>query len=347
MILTGNYSVDYAAYSVSPDTWADGAEIDLVSIESIEYEAARPNSDGGNEPPYDSCSLVLGDEIGEQWVRVYALVTQESTRAVPLYTGLSSSRPRHEWKGAEEVWSVDLTGTLARAGEKLMPIGWWCQTDPATKAGSLLAENCPAPVTVTEPAANLSSPIYAEEGETNLTMAQKLCDACGYRIRVDADGSITVEPEPETPALTIDEGGNDLMLEDLDDGPSDESDVPNVYRVTTGEGDVAVWRDDDPESQWSTVARGREIWMQETGVSLVEGESASTRAMRGLQTAQHAARTANYSREFADGVHAGDLVEFDMPKTRLSGLWRVTRTSLQCEVGITVDDEVEYRGEKD
>lgn len=342
MILTDSYAVDYMACIVSPKTWVDGAEIGLVSVDSIEYEAAIPNQNGGNEPPHDTCSITLSEPIGEQWVRVYALVTQEDTVAVPLYTGLAS-RPSHVWEGAAETWQTDLTGVLARAGEKLMPLGWWWQTDPATKAADLLSENCPAPVTVTRAAHNLTAPIYAEEGETNLTMAQKLCDACGYRIRVDADGSITVEPIPTSPSLTIDEGGNDLMLESLDES-TDMDGVPNVYRVSTGEGDVAIWRDDDPESPYSTVSRGREIWAEETGVSLLVGESASTRAMQGLKAQQHAATVVGYSREFADGVNAGDLVKLDMPATGLSGLWRIVRTSLQCDVGIIVDEEVEYHG---
>lgn len=342
MILSSSYSVDYTAFTVSAKTWQDGAEIDLLGIDSIEFEAALPNADGGSEPPVDTCTITVGEPVGEQWIRVYAIITQDATRTVPLYTGLVTNT-RHEWNGATETWKVDLTGPLARASEKLMPVGWWWQTDPATKAGDLLSENCPAPVTITKPASNMAHPIYAETGETNLTMAQKLCDTCGYRIRVDADGSITVEPEPTKPSLTIDEGGNDIMLENLDDG-SDIGEIPNVFRVSTGDGEVAVFRDTDPSSPYSIVKRGREIWAEETGVSLVEGESAATRAMRGLLAKQRSAITANYSREYADGVHAGDLVKLDMPATKLNGLWRVVRTSLQCDVGIIVDEEVEYYG---
>lgn len=337
-MLNRSYTVDYAAYAVTPPTWLDGDELDLVSVGGIEFQAALRRADGTCDPPSDSCTLSLGEPIRERWVRVYALVTEDSARKVPLYTGLASL-PRHVWEGPVETWETELTGPLARADEVLLPPGWWWQADPASKAGELLSQNCPAPVSVARPAANMPSPIYAESGETALTMAQKLCDACGYRIRVAPDGSVSVEPEPTSPTLSIDEGGADVMHEDVEES-TDMAGVPNVYRVTT-DSDAAVWRDDDPGSPYSTVSRGREIWAQEEGVSLVEGESASTRAMQALQRAQRAATTVAYTREFDEGTCAGDLAGIDMPATGIKGIYRITRMSLECGIGIDVDEEAE------
>ena len=121
--------------------------------------------------------------------------------------------------------------------------------------------------------------------------------------------------------------------------------VPNCYRVSSGDL-CAVARDDDPESELSTVARKRtrggsgEIWSGESGVALTDGESLAEYAIRKLKEAQSPARKISYTRRFQPDVTVSDLVQLHLPGHGIDGVFRISRQTIELGHGARTQEEV-------
>lgn len=121
----------------------------------------------------------------------------------------------------------------------------------------------------------LAESIVAEDGESNLSMADRILDAIGWRLRIDGDGTIRIMPAAADPVARLDPISNDL-LEPKIKITADWYNCPNVLIVVAGDV-TAVARDDDPDSPLSTVSRGREVWKKKAAHSRPASPSRNTR----------------------------------------------------------------------
>ena len=324
---TQPHEIDYECVSVTLG-WMDGEPFDLLSIDGIDVSADS-----------SSASISLGESIPEQWVRLYAKARSSGdSERVPLYTGITGT-PHVSWSGALGTWTCEIYSPMSCADDVLLPIGWWTDGhDPAQVAASLLARATPAPVECDSGSPNLTEPMIAEDGESCGSMARKLCKACGWRIRLDGEGVFHLERMPALPSETLDESANDVMMPDVDQ-TIDLAGIPNVFRVTSGDS-VFVARDDDPDSMFSTFARGREIWGEERDVALNAGESLESYAKRALKEQQDAAWVLSYTREYMP-LALGDMVRVNLPSIGIDANYRIISQHYNCSTGMTVDEEVE------
>jgi hypothetical protein len=115
---------------------------------------------------------------------------------------------------------------------------------------------------------------------------------------------------------------------------------PNVLRVINGDM-TAIARDDDPDSKYSTVRRGREIWMEETSPSLNNGESIEEYAFRRLKELQSPARQIGYDRRFVPDIVPGDIVGVHHPAQRIDGDFRITSQRIELGYGCRTSEESE------
>lgn len=331
MINYGNgISATYYAARVNPRTWADAGEISIISG-SITKKAGSDL--------VQSADITVSEDIGtEAWIRVYMIAEQGGAKErVPLFTGIVSS-PSRNIKGAKETRKLDCYSVLKVAADILLPIGWFA---PArTNGGELiriLLADLPCPVEVDEGSPNILSSFVAGNNDSKLSVAQEIAAAINWQIKVNGDGSVRICPKPLTIAGTFDNIENDI----IETSVTDERDifkVPNVLRVTLG-GSAATARDDDPDSIYSTVNRGREIWAQEDA-KLAAGESLGEFAIRRLKELQNPSRKLDYTRRFQPDVDVNDLVSIVYPKQSIGDVFRVQSQTITLSHGAKVKEEV-------
>jgi len=276
---------------------------------------------------------------GEAWIRIWLDADQNGVIHVPLFTGLTSA-PIRDINGRRELFKVECYSVLKPLDDILLDRGYYIPAEvTAPKAAERLLKAGPAPVVVDDSVTmpKLTESIVAEEGETKLTLAQKIINVIGWRIRIDGRGVIHIEPRPESIAARFDSNMNDVIELDL----TDEYDwfaCPNILRVISDDL-MSIARDDDPESPLSTVSRGREIWAEETSPALGTNESLSAYAMRRLKELQGPARTVTYTRRFDPDIAVGDMVRFNHPEINIDDTFEVISQTLTLSHGCRTEEE--------
>lgn len=327
---SNGFSATYYAARVNPQTWADAGEINIIA------GSIAKNADSDL---VESADITIDEEIGtEEWIRVYMIAEQGGAlERVPLFTGIVSS-PTRNIDGNTEERKLDCYSVLKVAADVLLPMGWFA---PArTNGGELirmLLEDLPGPVELDEGSPVILSSFVAGSKDTKLSIAQEIAKAINWQIKVNGDGSVRICPKPLTISGTFDNIENDIIETSVTDD-QDIFSVPNILRVTLN-GSAATARDDDPDSIYSTVNRGREIWQQEDA-KLAAGESLGEYAARRLKELQNPSRKLDYTRRFQPDVDVNDLVSIIYPKQSIGDVFRVKSQTITLSYGAKVKEEV-------
>lgn len=327
---SNGFSATYYAARVNPQTWADAGEINIIA------GSIAKNADSDL---VQSADITIDEEIGtEEWIRVYMIAEQGGAlERVPLFTGIVSS-PTRNIDGNTEERILDCYSVLKVAADVLLPMGWFA---PArTNGGELirmLLEDLPGPVELDEGSPVILSSFVAGTKDTKLSIAQEIAKAINWQIKVNGDGSVRICPKPLTISGTFDNIENDIIETSVTDD-QDIFSVPNILRVTLN-GSAATARDDDPDSIYSTVNRGREIWQQEDA-KLAAGESLGEYAARRLKELQNPSRKLDYTRRFQPDVDVNDLVSIIYPKQAIGDVFRVKSQTITLSYGAKVKEEV-------
>lgn len=325
------YSSTYYAYIVDSVSWRE--------TDRLEITGGNINrTDAGLRDSADiECTGYSGRET---YIRVY-LDTKQAGETVhePMFTGLATS-PSRDIKGNYETQTLECFSVLKAADDVLLQRGYYVPAGlDSARAITDLLSIIPAPIEVEGAAPGLQMSIIAEDGETRLSMADKILTAIGWRMRIRGDGTVVLAPRPTDAAAQFDPLDHDV-LEPSINIDYDWFECPNVFRAVMDDLS-AVARDDDPDSPLSTVSRGREVWAEETSCDLNTGESISEYAARRLKELQAVRLTARYSRRYDPGVLVGDLVHLRYPAQGLDGLYRVTSQSVELSYGASTTEEVE------
>ncbi|WP_173452047.1 hypothetical protein [Eubacterium pyruvativorans] len=325
------FSASYHMTILDPVTFRD---VQTVSIKGGSID--RSTSELMESADID-LTEIPGD--GEAWIRVYLTAQQEGAEEerIPVFTGLLSV-PERSINGRRESYSAECYSVLKPASDILLRRGWYAPSDVngAELAASLLSCG-PAPIIVSEHAPALSGSIVSEDGETNLSMAEKILSAIGWRIRITGAGQIQIcEPATEPIAVfdALEKDSIEMQVTDTRDWFS----CPNVFRAVQGDL-VSIARDDDPGSSLSTVSRGREIWMEETDCSLGAGENLSDYALRRLKEEQSPARKLKYDRRYQPDIVPGDLVRIQYPGNSIDGIFQITSQSIELGYNAKTTEE--------
>lgn len=302
MDFTKTYKASFYGAFIDPVTW-----VEQERIESVSGSVSR--TDSGLR---SSAELTVReyDEPIDRWIRIYMDGDQDGDRAhEAVFTGIVST-PGSDHNGA--LTSVKLTAysPLKAAEDIKLQLGWYV---PAGRNGATvireLLKNQPAPVEIRGTAPVLSEAIVAEQNENCLTMTEKVLAAINWKMQVAGDGTIICSPvdiNPE-PILIMGANDNDIVETSFSKG-RDWFNCPNVLFATTGSAAYEA-RDDDPDSDLSTVARGREVQVFEENVSLADNETIRSYAVRRLKELQERSETASYTRWYMPDVYPGDAVQ--------------------------------------
>lgn len=325
------YSASYYAEKVDPSTWRDVALIGITGgTIKREQTGKRQSAD---------LDCVNYHIAVEQWVRIYIDIKQDgSTAHIPLFTGLATS-PDDDINGTLTSNSLTCFSVLKPAEDVLLPRGWYASKGVvgADLVRQLLTVS-PAPVVVADASPVLSDSIIAEDGESNLSMIDRVLDAINWRLRVEGDGTIYVIPKATAPVVMFDPLSNDV-IETKIKVSADWYSCPNVFMAVAGDV-TGIARDDDADSILSTVNRGREVWKRETSCNLAQNESIAEYATRKLKEAQNAKQTVSYDRRYIPDVLPGDLITMNYPQQNIAGEYTVNSQSVTIGYGAKTSEQI-------
>lgn len=326
------FTAQYYAYILDPITWRE--------IEKLQITGGNISRGVSGLRDSASINVVAYPQGTERWVRVYMDAEQDGASAhVPLFTGLATS-PERDFDGKYETNQLECYSVLKPAQDILLDRGWYA---PAEINGSLIIQDLlrvtPARVYVNGNAPSLMSSIIAEEGESNLSMVDKILAAINWRMRLQGDGTIELCPHPLEPTAQFDPLDNDV-IEPTISIERDWYNCPNVFRAIYNDL-TAIVKDEDINSPLSIVGRGREVWAEETNAELNTGEGIAEYAQRRLKELQKVSITANYSRRFDPDVLVGDLISLHYPEQALEGLFVITDQDIEIGFGARTEESVE------
>lgn len=331
------YTARFYLSVVDPNTWGDIYVLDQLEDGSISLsdESLRGSAD-------ITCREL--DLDSELWLRIYMEARKGNfgdAERVALFTGLPSS-PKRQTSHNDSI-SIQCYSVLKPASDVLMPLGWYTPagTNAVRKSYDLLREVIPAPIIINSDETNsvyLEQDIVAESGETYLSMVDYMLSVINYRLRIEGDGTIIIAPQPDVISAEFSALENDVMEPEVT-VDTDWFDCPNVFRASS-EGMYAVARDEDPESPLSIVNRGREIWMEDTDVTLNAGETIAQYADRRLREEQQIVTKVSYDRRFDPDVKPTDLVRLTYNEFGINGVFQVISQRIELTHGAPVSEEV-------
>lgn len=324
------YSASCYAERVDPATWRDVGVIPLTGgTIKRETTGKRQSAD---------LNCVRYRILVEQWVRVYVDIRQDgAAEHVPLFTGIAVS-PDDDINGRLTLNTLTCFSVLKPAEDVLLTRGWFApaQIDGAELVRRLLSVS-PAPIVVEGESPALAESIVAEDGETHLSMADRILDAIGWRLRIDGDGTIRILPDASDPVACFDPISNDL-IEPKIKVTADWYNCPNVLVAVAGDV-TGIARDEDPDSPLSTVSRGREVWKKES-CTLSAGESVAEYARKRLRELQRVRQTVSYTRRYMPDVMPGDIVGLNYPEQQLTGNYVVQSQSITLGYGARTAEQI-------
>lgn len=314
MIWSDGYTAAYYITVVDPKTWRDVGRLEIT-----DGSISRSTGKLMESADVEMTELPNG---GEAWIRIWMDAKQGGVTHTPLFTGLTSA-PIRNINGGRETFKVECFSVLKPADDILTARGTYIPAEVSAPhaVARLLKGFAPIDIEAVSNPPRLIESVIAEDGETNLSLACKTLDAIGWRLRIDGRGVIHIEQNPNAVSAVFDAVANDVIELDITD-ESDWYSCPNVFRAVSGDL-TAIARDDDPSSSLSTVSRGREIWAEETSVTLGTNESLSAYAFRRLRELQSPARTVSYNRRYDPDVVVGDIVRINHPAIGVDGLFRI------------------------
>lgn len=328
---TTGFSASYHMTVVDAATWAD------VGTVQITGGSIKKESSGMYQSADVDC--VRYQQGIEQWIRLWLSVNQEGdVDTIPLFTGLACS-PDRDLRGNIETNSIQCYSVLKPADDVLLERGWYA---PSGVAGSMLVKQLlgvsPAPIVEDDGSPLLESSIIAEDGETRLSMSQKILEAINWRLKINGRGEIRICANDDNSILQMDSVDYDIVEPRLQI-KNDWYDCPNVFRAIDDDV-MAIARDDSEDSPLSTVNRGREVWQEDTSCHLNDGETVAEYAVRRLKEEQEVALTVSYDRRFVPDVEPTDVVRLHYPSQEIDYDARIISQTLKLGYGCKVSEEV-------
>ena len=333
MNYSNGFTSQYYYTVVDPITWRDIGTYDLTGGSITK----------STDSLMESADISLTDRPSavETWVRIWLEARQgESGGREALFTGLLQI-PATQWDGTRDNFNAQCYSVLKPADDILLPQGWYATAgaNGAELAAELLAVGA-APVEYDDSSPTLSGYIVAENNESNLSMAWKIVNAIGWRIRINGEGTIRICKKATDPSAVFDSVENDIVELSITD-TQDWFSCPNVLQASSG-GKTATARDDDPDSPLSTVSRGREIWRAEHDVHLSNYESIDEYTSRRLKELQTPSRQISYARRYQPDIVPGDLVELHLPAQDIEGIYRVKKQRIELGYAARITEDVEF-----
>lgn len=339
----------YEFYVVDPDTWRNTKRLTNVTSCTISRDAGAET--------LGSATIDVTEDLGECYVRVYLVVTQNGvTERIPLGTFLVQS-PATNFSGKANTVSLDAYTPLLELKENPPPLGYSILkgANIMTDAYMIARDNARAPIVQATCSETLFNDFVANTNDTWLTFIIDLIANAKYELALDEMGRILFSPEQDTaslqPVWTYDDNNSSILYPEISID-RDMYGIPNVVEVvysSDGYNETAVAINDDPNSPISTVNRGRKIIHRVTNPDHINNptitdevnplQEYADKLLRELSTLEV---TITYSHGYCP-VRLGDCVRLNYKRAGLNGVKaKVISQSIKCKSGCQVTEKAVF-----
>ena len=279
------------------------------------------------------------DSNTEQYIRVWLDIKQGAESShTPLFTGLATS-PSNTYNGRLKKNSVQCYSLLKIAQDILLPRGWYAPVD--ANSGKLiknLLSVIGTEIKIGDNSPDLSQAIIAEQGENQLSMVDKILDAIKWNMRVDGNGTISIEPYNKNSLILFDANKNDIIETDIEI-TYDWYNAPNVVRCSLDDY-CAIAKDENSNSPLSIANRGREVWVEVSNVQLGSNQTLAEYANAALKEYQTVATNIRYDRRYYPGLYPGDVISINYPAQRVAGNFMISDQTVTLGYNAKTSEEV-------
>ena len=324
------YEARYYGTFVDPLSWRDTERFEITSG-SISHTIGelRESADIG----------CINYTQGEQWIRIWLDARQDGESShTPVFTGLATS-PSDSINGRLVSNSLECYSVLKPAQDVLLPRGWYASSN---STGTTIIEDLldivPAPLEYERNSPRIKKNIIAEEGETRLSMIEKILLAINWRLQIRGNGTIYLSPLPKKSVAEYGVYDNDA-IEPVLTKEYDWYECPNVFRAVSDDESVTV-KDEDESSALSVINRGREIWAEDTSCNLNAGETLYDYAVRRLKESQQVSERVTYDRRYNPNLLVTDIVTLKYPAQGILGEYIVVSQNIELGYGGKTTEEV-------
>lgn len=287
---------------------------------------------------------MVGDlQLDDDLVRIY-LNAASDTASVRLALGtFFASTPSRTVTDTTSTATVDMYSTLLQLDEDRVEATYTVAagTNAIIQAKSLVEASGLA-VNATPSTSTTTAAAVFEVGTSKLEIINYLLDFAGYSSAyVDGMGTVMMTPyaNPSTrqPVWTFEDGDNSIFLPQVTD-ELDWYSTPNVVVVTCSNADTvmtSVAVNDDPNSPYSTVNRGRRIVRTES-VSDIETQAAlDAKAQELLNTSSSSVQTETVQHTYAPFA-SGDVVRLNYQAAAIDYYMAVQSRELKLTPGVPI-----------
>lgn len=331
----------YEFYIVDPNTWTDKQLLTTVTSCNISRDSEAET--------LGSATVDIVDSVGEAYIRVYLITIQNGIKEKhPLGTYLVQT-PSSNFNGKKRAVSMDAYTPLLELKESPPPLGYSVlkYENIMDAAYRIVREHVRAPVIKPDSTVKLEYDFVADTSDTWLSFVTDLIANAKYELALDEMGRVLFAPKQDAaslqPVWTYDDSNSSILYPDIS-MDHDLYGVPNVVEVIHPiDGDVLHSRvvNDDPNSQTSTVNRGREIIHRVTDADVL-GEATqnmideyAVKVLRELSTLEY---TVTYKHGYCP-VRVGDCVRLNYERAGLTNIKaKVIAQDITCDVGCPVSE---------
>lgn len=342
---TESMSQTFEYYTVDPNTWLDVTPLRTVKTCQISRDESAET--------LGSASITINDLVGESYIRVYLVATQNGVKYKFALGTFLIQTPSSKFDGKVRDITVDAYTPLLELKESPPPIGYsiFKGTNILSVAHDLCMEQARAPVIRTNCETNLQTDFVANTNDTWLTFLIDLIANAKHKFDLDEMGRIMFAPKQDSaslqPVWTYDDDNSSILYPDIT-LDHDMYGIPNVVEViySTGVDNYSARVvNDDPNSPISTVNRGRDIVKRVTDPEIAgnpneeQVKEYATQLLRDLSTLEY---TISYTHGYCP-VRVGDCVRLNYSRADLSNIKaRVISQTIECKPGCKVTEKAVF-----
>ena len=295
-----------------------------------------------------SVEVVGAPAFGARLVRLYADLEFQGggSESICLVTFVPSVAKR-TYDGSKSHTPVELSGRLSElAGDEFdAPVTFAAGTPTVAAAAEIAAGAGFEVVRDASTHVLAASRTYGVDEGSKLKAINDLLDVAGFSAaRTDEMGRLLLkryrEPSERPVAETLAEGASRLLREVTDE--LDAGDVPNVVHAVYSTPDattVGVAVDDDPASEWSTVARGyRKVKTYRYNDASTQAD-ADARAAKLLADSRSAVHRVTFEHVLDPAWRDGDLVSLEYGSAGVSARLAVRTQDIDLGDGLITKTE--------
>ena len=330
MDFSHGYTASFYITLLDAVTWTEDDKMDIISGSIRKQNTDIRQSAALTAPGYDAET--------ERWIRIYMDARQnENVSHNAIFTGLATS-PKYSINGNTTTREVECYSVLKPLADIKFPRGWYIAAGTNIySACRQLMRYTPAPYEVADGGPALSTYIISDDGDSALTMLDRVLNAIGWTLRITGSGLVRFAPPSTQPVAEFGAKAADIIEKTLS-VERDYFSAPNVLRATAGDA-VATARDENPASPLSIPTRGREVIMSEDDVALGLNEGIAEYATRRLREEHQVAEKVSYTRRYVPEIDIGDIVEFNY--NQIKGTYKVTSQTINLTYGGKTAEEAE------